>query len=111
MLAAEQGAGPARNAAAAEARGDILAFIDSDCVPRYDWLSQGVIALQSADFVGGRVDVLANKQGRLSAVEAFEMVFAFDFESYIRDKGFTGSGNISSVGRSLKGRRFPEDRI
>src|SRR5471032_2792442 len=29
--AAEQGAGPARNAGVAVARGDVLAFIDSDC--------------------------------------------------------------------------------
>lgn len=94
VLAMDQGAGPARNAAATEARGDILAFIDSDCVPRADWLSNGVAALQSADFIGGRVDVLPSAPGRLSAVEAFETVFAFDFESYIRDKRFTGTGNM-----------------
>ena len=35
-----QGAGEARNAAVAEARGAALAFIDSDCRPERDWLGE-----------------------------------------------------------------------
>lgn len=94
ILAAEQGAGPARNAAAAASTGTVLAFIDSDCVPARDWIEKGVAALGRADFIGGRVNVLPAVPGRLSATEAFETVFAFDFASYVRDKGFTGSGNM-----------------
>lgn len=94
VLAKEQGAGPARNAGAGASRGEILAFIDSDCVPASDWLRQGVAALATADFVGGQVKVLAESPGRLSPTEAFETVFAFDFESYITRKNFTGSGNM-----------------
>lgn len=94
ILAREQGAGPARNAAAAVAEGEILAFIDSDCVPAADWVRRGVAALERADFIGGRVDVLAAAPGRLTPTEAFETVFAFDFESYVTKKRFTGSGNM-----------------
>jgi len=50
-----QGAGPARNAAAAVARGEILAFIDSDCDPRPDWIENGARALAAYDFAGGHV--------------------------------------------------------
>ncbi len=92
--APEQGAGPARNAGAASARGEILAFIDSDCVPAPDWIARGVAGLAGTDFIGGRVDVLPLSPGRLNAYEAFETVFAFDFESYIKHKNFTGSGNM-----------------
>lgn len=94
ILAQEQGAGPARNAAAAVAKGEILAFIDSDCVPNPDWVRRGVVALGKADFIGGRVDVLAAVPGQLTPTEAFETVFAFDFESYVNKKRFTGSGNM-----------------
>lgn len=94
ILATEQGAGPARNAGVAASTGEILAFIDSDCVPQADWVKRGLAALAGADFIGGRVDVLPEHPGRLSPTEAFETVFAFDFESYVRKKGFTGSGNM-----------------
>jgi GT2 family glycosyltransferase len=90
----ERGAGPARNGAVAASSGEILAFTDSDCVPEPQWLSAGLAALEHYDFVGGRVDVLVDDPQRPSPAEAFERVFAFNFEDYILRKGFTGSGNM-----------------
>lgn len=52
------GRGPAaaRNAAAAAARGEILAFTDADCAPEPDWLVAAVAALDAgADLVQGAV--------------------------------------------------------
>lgn len=94
VIAQERGAGPARNAGAAAAQGEILAFIDSDCVPQPQWLAEGVAALSRFDFAGGRVTVLVGDPHSMTAVEAFEKVFAFDNESYVTKKGFTGSGNL-----------------
>jgi GT2 family glycosyltransferase len=90
----ERGAGPARNGAVAASSGEILAFTDSDCVPDPQWLSAGLAALQHYDFVGGRVEVLVDDPARPTPAEAFERVFAFNFEDYILRKGFTGSGNM-----------------
>lgn len=89
-----QGAGPARNTGVANSRGEILAFIDSDCTPSPDWISNGVKGLQASDFAGGRVDVTARDASKLTPSEAFETVFAFDFKHYIEQKRFTGSGNM-----------------
>lgn len=94
ILATEQGAGPARNAAVDAATGEVLAFIDSDCVPDPRWIENGVKALNSSDIVGGRVDVLPRVPGELTAVEAFETVFAFDMKTYVTKKSFAGSGNL-----------------
>lgn len=91
---AERGAGPARNGGASTARGEILAFIDSDCLPARNWLEEGLAALAGSDFVGGRVLVSVADERRMTPTEAFEKVFAFDFENYITRKGFTGSGNL-----------------
>jgi glycosyltransferase involved in cell wall biosynthesis len=89
-----QGAGPARNAGVAASRGDVIAFIDSDCVPEPNWIAEGVAALSHFDFVGGRVVTFAHCPGRPNPVEAYEKVFNFNFRRYIETVGFTGTGNM-----------------
>jgi len=91
---AEKGAGPARNGGVAHARGDVLAFIDSDCQAAPGWLAAGLKALERFDVVGGRVDVLVDDEAKMTPVEAFERVFAFNFADYIKSKGFAGAGNL-----------------
>ncbi|MDB5453443.1 MAG: glycosyl transferase family 2, partial [Caulobacteraceae bacterium] len=83
VVVSEKGAGPARNGGVATTRGEVLAFIDSDCVPEAAWLAEGVRALATYDFVGGRVRVLVANPDRMTPTEAFERVFAFDFKTYI----------------------------
>lgn len=93
-IVAERGAGPARNGGVALATGEILAFIDADCIAAPGWLEAGIAGLAGYDFIGGHVSVSVDDPQRMSGAEAFESVFAFDFRSYIEDKGFTGSGNM-----------------
>jgi cellulose synthase/poly-beta-1,6-N-acetylglucosamine synthase-like glycosyltransferase len=89
-----QGAGEARNAGVRASCGRFLAFLDSDCRPSPDWIANGIAALASADMVGGRVDVDIQEVGNPTPVEAFEIVFAFNFKRYIEKEGFSGSGNM-----------------
>jgi GT2 family glycosyltransferase len=94
VIVTERGAGPARNGGVAASTGEVLAFIDSDCVAEPQWLAEGVRALERHDFVGGRVKVLVDNDTRMTGAEAFERVFAFDFKTYIEQKRFTGSGDL-----------------
>jgi glycosyltransferase involved in cell wall biosynthesis len=89
-----QGAAEARNFGVRAARGDILAFIDSDCRPADRWLECGVAALKRADLVGGRVEVDVVNPANPTAVEAFEKIFAFDYRRYIEKKGFAVTANM-----------------
>jgi glycosyltransferase involved in cell wall biosynthesis len=91
---AERGAGPARNAGVRASRGEALAFIDSDCRPDRRWLEEGLAELELADFVGGRVDVLVEDPGRMTPSEAFESVFAFRNERYVKALNFTVTASM-----------------
>lgn len=94
VVCAEKGAGPARNAGVAASSGEILAFTDSDCLPEPGWLEGGLAALQNCDFVGGRMEVTVADPAHMAATEAFETVFAFDNEKYVRRMGFTVTANL-----------------
>ncbi|OAN66846.1 glycosyltransferase family 2 protein [Sphingomonas sp. TDK1] len=89
----EKGAGPARNGAAAEARGDILAFTDSDCVVEPGWLAAGAAQIAPGTFLGGHMYVL-QPAGRPNGVAALEMALSFDNEGYVRRTKFTVTANL-----------------
>ena len=73
LMRCETNIGPsaARNLAAAEARGDLLAFIDNDCVADSGWLRALVAYLDdpAVGIAGGRV-VAPPPEGRIAAFEA-----------------------------------------
>lgn len=94
IQATEQGAGPARNAAVEAGTGEVLAFIDSDCVPDPRWIENGVRALESSDIVGGRVNLFSKDESSLTPVEAFETAFAFNTKRYIEQKKFSATCNL-----------------
>jgi GT2 family glycosyltransferase len=92
--APEQGAGPARNAGVAASAGALLAFLDSDCAAAPGWLAAGMAGLDRWDFLGGQVVTVAADPAAPNPVEAFEVVFNFDFRRYVEEVGFTGTGNM-----------------
>jgi GT2 family glycosyltransferase len=49
----------ARNRATAAARGEVIAFCDSDCLPEPTWLEEGLAALGQADVAAGEVTFLS----------------------------------------------------
>jgi GT2 family glycosyltransferase len=92
------GPGPARNRGVAESRGELLAFIDADCVAEPGWLEAIVRRLRESDdriVVGGEVRIALREPGRPTAIEAYESVFAFRQRDYIEKKGFSGTGNLA----------------
>ena len=90
----DRGPGPARNGAVAMATGEILAFTDCDCRPHEAWLSGGLKALETSDFVGGRMRVVVEDESNVKPVEAFERVFAFRNDKYVALKKFTVTANM-----------------
>ncbi|MFE1601523.1 glycosyltransferase family 2 protein [Methylobacterium sp. ID0610] len=101
IVETERGAAAARNRAVREARGDILAFTDSDCRPQPDWLRAGIGELDAADIVGGLVRVRAQDEAAMTPVEAFEAVFAFRNSKYVRRNGFSVTASLFTTRRTF----------
>ncbi len=91
------GPGLARNRGAEAASGDNLAFIDADCRAHPDWLSSALHALQTLPkqtILGGDVQIWRGSTTTITALEAYESVFAYRFKLYIEEHGFSGTGNL-----------------
>lgn len=90
------GPGLARNAGAAAANGDILAFIDADCTADPDWLAQAERAMADpgAMILGGDVRINCADSVRPSLTESYESIYGYRMDRYIAEQGFTGTGNL-----------------
>jgi len=73
----------ARNAGIKDAKGDILAFTDSDCIPNSEWLENSVIELQNgADRIAGKIDLIFESE-KLNLIELYEDIFTFRQDYYV----------------------------
>ena len=90
------GPGPARNRGAARAMGDIIAFIDADCIADPDWLAVAAreMADPVAEILGGDVRIALADPQRITLTEAYESIYAYRMDRYIAQQGFTGTGNL-----------------
>ena len=90
------GPGPARNRGVAGTTGDILAFIDADCLADPAWLAEAERAMADpqATILGGDVRIAYVDPARLTMLEAYESIYAYRMDRYIAREGFTGTGNL-----------------
>ncbi len=92
------GPGLARNRGVSVARAPILAFIDADCRAETGWLQALVDAVEgdpAHGIVGGDVRIDFVDAQRLTAIEAYESVFAYRQRWYIETQHFSGTGNLA----------------
>lgn len=88
------GPGLARNRGVAETSAPCIAFLDADCVPESNWL-EAVRRYSGLDRVtGGAVEVFDETDPPRSGAEAFEAVFAFNQEKYLKEQGFLVTANM-----------------
>jgi GT2 family glycosyltransferase len=86
----------ARNTAINIAKGHIIAFTDSDCIPDQNWISEAVAYMNLNPAVGriaGKID-LFYRSSKLVNVELYEKVYAFNQELYVKNDGTAVTANI-----------------
>lgn len=93
-----RGSYAARNTGVESATGEILAFTDSDCQPRSNWLSMGVRALLTEpypDAVGGAITIFfPHSPEPRSGPEHFEARNEFQQRKYIERWSFAATANV-----------------
>lgn len=90
----------ARNAAIRVARGTILAFTDSDCLPSKSWLVEGVKGVLESGYsarVAGRVviNTCQARDANLSVNEIYETIYSFPQREYCA-LGYSVTANLFS---------------
>jgi glycosyltransferase involved in cell wall biosynthesis len=98
------GPAAARNAGVCAASGDVLAFIDSDCVPSPRWLAAGLAVLRS----GAAEHVVAGAITRSGARRSW--VALYDSANYLRQADYV-HGSTGFVTANLLVHRTVFDRI
>ena len=90
------GPGPARNRGIEASSGNILAFIDADCLADPAWLQEAEAAMSdpAASILGGDVRIALEDPEHLTVLEAYESIYAYRMDRYIAREGFTGTGNL-----------------
>lgn len=90
----------ARNLGVKKSNAEIVAFLDSDCKPDKDWLSNGLKRFEEGgDLIGGRVDFYKTEDGS-------ELIFEFE-----KAFSFNQKNNVERFGRSVTANLFVKKSV
>lgn len=94
------GPAAARNKGITLAKGEIIAFTDSDCSPLNDWIEKGVesiLSVPGCGMVAGKVEFDFRDPANPTIYELYDSIVYFQQKLYIETRRFGGTGNLFTL--------------
>jgi cellulose synthase/poly-beta-1,6-N-acetylglucosamine synthase-like glycosyltransferase len=93
----QKGSYTARNKGISLAKGEVLAFTDSDCIPEKNWLETGVkqlLSIPNCGIVAGKIKIFFQDRNYPTSVEAFDSIFNLNQQKYVEKHHYGATGNL-----------------
>lgn len=87
----------ARNKGILLAKGEVIAFTDADCIPRPNWIENGVNNLQqvpNCGLVAGKIEIFFKNPDRLTTVELYESIMALTQKEFLEKHQYGATANV-----------------